>query len=359
MKKNLIWLILPTVLILNSCKKDDKVSTPDTSIKPAKGVYVLSEGAPGSNSTKLSFRDSSGNFTGDFFLQQNPSFTGGLGDLGNDMIIYGSKLYIVMNNSNRVTVLNASTGVFIDSIPFRNGAVGKQPRFALGYNGKVYVSAWDATVSIVDTTSLDIVGTINVGPNPEGLAAVGNYLYVANSGGFNPVPDSTVSVIDLTTNTEVQKIVACVNPQKIEANSVGNLYVSSYGNYTTIPAKIAVISSATNTRTAVLGTEFGFDHIRIFHDTAYLYNNYPSGVPVKLMNTLTNSIIRTEFVTDGTVVDVPYGIDIDEQNGDVYIADAVDYTNPGKVTCFGKNGVKKFSFSTTPGIDPNRILFVR
>jgi YVTN family beta-propeller protein len=359
MKKNVFVWVFAVAAIFSACKKDD-VSTPAPSITPAKGVYVLSEGGPGSNSTKLAYRDAaSGNFTGDFFLQQNPTITGGLGDIGNDAIIYGSKMYIVMNNSSRVTVLNASTATFIDSIPFRNGSAAKQPRFALGYRGKVYVTAWDATVSVIDTTTLTITKTITVGPNPEGLAAVGNYLYVANSGGFNTVPDSTVSVIDLNTNTEIKKITACVNPQKIESNSVGDLYVSSYGDYNTIPATVAVISSATNTRKAVLGTQFGFDHIRIFNDTAYLYNNYPSGVGVRVMNTLTNSIIRDAFITDGTTVDIPYGIDIDAQNGDVYITDAVDYIAPGKVTCFGRNGVKKFSFSVAPATMPNKVLFVR
>ena len=356
MKKNLIRWLLPVVVLLNACKKDD--ATPAGPVTgPAKGVYVLSEGNFGQNNTKLSFRSvATGLTTGDFFLQQNPALTGGLGDSGNDFIIYGGKMYIIMNGSNNIQVLNASTAVLIDSIALPGG-----PRFALGTRGKVYVSAYDGKVRVIDTTSLSIMNTINVGTNPEGIATFGNYLYVANSGGFNAFPappDSTVSVIDLNTNTEIKKITACVNPQKIEINAAGTAYVSSFGNFSSIPPAVAVINCATNERTAVLNSDYAYDHIRIFNDIAYFYNNY-GGASVKLYNTITNTLVRDNFITDGTVIQTSYGVNIDEENGDVYITDAKNFSTAGSVTCFDKNGVKKFSFPVSPGVSPNKVLFVR
>jgi hypothetical protein len=59
------------------------------------------------------------------------------------------------------------------------------------------------------------------------------------------------------------------------------------------------------------------------------------------------------------VIQTSYGINIDEQNGDVYITDAINFSSPGEVTCFNRNGVKKFSFSVSPGIIPNKVLFAR
>src|ERR1700712_2534038 len=102
MKKNLIKWLLPAVVLLNACTKDD--TTPSgPAVAAAKGVYVLSEGNFGQNNTKLSFRSvATGVTTGDFFVQQNPTLTGGLGDSGNDFIIYGGKMYIIMNGSNNI-----------------------------------------------------------------------------------------------------------------------------------------------------------------------------------------------------------------------------------------------------------------
>ncbi|MEO6668720.1 MAG: hypothetical protein ABIN36_04545 [Ferruginibacter sp.] len=359
MKKNLIKWILPAVLLFTACNKDNDVApvviTPvpvDTISKG--GAYILSEGGFGANNSKLAYRvDSSGVIFGDYFLEKNPALTGGLGDLANDMIVYGNKIYIVMNGSGNITVLNLATGVQITTIPVPSG-----PRFATGYNGKVYASAYDGTVKVIDTATLAISNSIVVGPNPEALVAVGNYLYVTNSGGLNPVPDSTISVVDLNTQLETQKITVGINPQKIEANSLGDLYVSSYGNFTSIPATVTVVSSATKSVKATLNSDYSYSQVRIHNDTAYFYNNYGGAGTCKMYNTIADTTIRSEFITDGTVITSPYGINIDDK-GNVYIADAGDFTSSGSVTCFDRNGVKKFSFSVAPGVNPNKIVFVK
>lgn len=352
--------IAAAILLLNACKKVETPVVTPVVLTPATGIYVLSEGGFGSNNTKLSFyNNASSSVTGDYFLQQNPTIPTGLGDTGNDMITYGGKLYIVMNVSGRVTVLDASNGKFIKNISFIDGTFNKQPRYACAARGKVYVTAYDNKVSVIDTTSLSIVKTIAVGPNPEGIAASQDYLYVANSGGYNAIPDSTLSLIDLNTETEIRKIKVGVNPNKVQINQGGNIFVSAYGNFGSIPASISVINGQTNVTSINLGPNFAYSHIRIAGDLAYIYNNYGSGGTAKVFNSATNTFVRNEFVTDNTIITTPYGIDVDEQNGDVYIADAKNYVTAGSVTCFGSEGKKKFSFSTAPGVSPNKIVFRR
>ncbi len=352
-------------VVINACKKNDTTPAAPVQLSPAIGEYILSEGGFNGNNTKLSFyNNATSTVVGDFFLQQNPSRPLGLGDTGNDMIVYGSKLYIVMNNSSLVTVVSANTATFIKNIIFGNGTEvavtnKKFPRYAVGARGKVYVTAYDATVSVIDTTSLTIIKTIPVGPNPEGIAASANYLYVANSGGLNLVPDSTVSLIDLNTETEIKKIKVGVNPNKVEINQAGNIFVSAYGNFGSIPPSISVINGQTNTNGINLGPNFQYSHIRIFGDIAYVFNNYGGSGTAKVFNSATNTIVRNEFITDGTFITTPYGINIDELNGDVYIADAKNYVSAGSVTCFSSEGVKKFSFSVAPGVSPNKIVFRR
>jgi YVTN family beta-propeller protein len=354
------FTIVGIAIACNACKKnDDAAPTALVQLTPAIGEYILSEGGFGGNNTKLSFyNNATSTVVGDFFLQQNPG-NAGLGAVGNDMIVYGSKLYIVMNVTSNVTVLNASNATFIKKIPFFNGAVEKEPRYAVAARGKIYVTAYDATVSVIDTSSLTIVKTIPVGPNPEGIAASDNYLYVANSGGLNLVPDSTVSLIDLNTETEIKKIKVGVNPNKVEINQAGNIFVSAYGNFGNIPPSLSVINGSTNANGINLGPNFQYSHLRIFGDIAYAYNNYGGAGTAKVFNTATNTIVRNEFITDGTVITTPYGINVDDLTGDVYIADAKNYVSAGSVTCFTSAGVKKFSFSVAPGVNPNKIVFRR
>lgn len=362
MRKNLIKWAIPLAVLTVACNKnDDETTTPVVS--PATGVYVLSEGNFSGNNTKLAFYNiATTTATGSFYEQQNPSQTTGLGDTGNDMLIYGGKLYIVMNGSGQVVVLNAKTGVQIQRINFRtSGGVNKSPRYATASAGKVYVSAYDNTVSVVDTSSLAITNTITVGSNPEGLAIHGNYLYVANSGGLNfPNFDSTVSVVDLRTNAEVKKITVGLNPNKVEVSSTGEVFVSRYGNFSSELPGISVIRTSDNTLKEKLGTGFAYSHLRIAGDIAYFYNNYGGAGTCKVYNTSTNTVVRNEFITQsGVTIATPYGINVDSQNGDVYIMDAKDYVSSGEVTCFNKDGQKKFSFTVAPGVSPNKVVFIR
>jgi hypothetical protein len=69
--------------------------------------------------------------------------------------------------------------------------------------------------------------------------------------------------------------------------------------------------------------------------------------------------MANNFVVDGTVIVNPYSVNIDTQNGDVYITDAKNSILAGELLCFDKTGKKKFSAGTTPGVGPNKVVFVR
>ena len=59
----------------------------------------------------------------------------------------------------------------------------------------------------VDTTSLKVDAKVIVGFQPDELEILGEYIYVANSGGYRaPEYDNTVSVIELNRFKQVQKI---------------------------------------------------------------------------------------------------------------------------------------------------------
>lgn len=358
MKKNWIKWMLPALVLLQSCSKDDVPVGPAT--PAATGLYVISEGNASQNNAKLGFYNlASSTFTGDYFVQQNPTETA-LGNTANDAIIYGSKLYVVMNVSSQVLVLNAANGTLLKRIDFGTTPNFKNPRYAVGAKGKVYVTAYDNTVNVIDTSALTLGSPIAVGADPEGIAVYGNYLYVANSGGLNyPNVDSTVSVIDLNTSAEIKKIKVGYNPNKVKVASNGDVYVSAYGVFGISTASISVINSSSNTLKTTLGSAYEYSHVEIFGNTAYFFNNYGGAGTAKVYNTDTNTDIRAEFITDGTAITTPYGINVDEQNGDVYITDSKDYTTAGSVTCFDKSGKKKFSFSVTPGVSPNKVVFNR
>ncbi len=113
-KNNLFLFVILLVFTIFSCTKDK--TPPPATPKVTTGVYVLDQGIYGHNNTMLTYYDfAGGTQTTDYFRNVNGF---GLGDTGSDFIIYGGKVYIVMNNSGYVAVASKLTAMFIDTIRF-------------------------------------------------------------------------------------------------------------------------------------------------------------------------------------------------------------------------------------------------
>lgn len=347
-------LAVAMVATIFSCKKGDVPGPSPEVPKITAGVYVLNEGSFNGNNTTLTFYDfAKGNPVTDIYKNVNGS---GLGDTGNDMIIYGSKMYIVMNVSSYVEVADASTSKSIKKIDFKKAAQPLSPRFVTASNNKVFVSSWDGTVAVIDTTSLAIERFINVGKNPEQMVVAGNKLYVCNSGGITPGYDSTISVIDLNTLTETSKIKVGTNPTAITTDNSGNIYVMCTGNYGNIVPQLVKVDINNNTITKRL--LISLSKLRFYKGTIYATGGY--GIPfVKKIDPSNLAVVAENFIKDGTSVILPYALNIDESTGDVYIGDGRDYISSGMVYCFDNTGNLKFKFSTAPGLLPNTVVFYK
>jgi YVTN family beta-propeller protein len=353
-KEKLILFISTFTVFFFSCKKNETSSQPPP--KVTTGLYVLNQGSFGANNTMLTYYDLASSIqTTDFFKNVNGF---GLGDTGSDFVMYGGKVYIVMNVSGYIAVVNSFTAKFMDTISFKNGSQNRGPQNILASGTHVFVSSTDGTVAVIDTTSLSIVKYITVGSNPAQMAISGSNLYVSNTGGYSaPDYDSTVSVIDLNSFTETEKIVVGTNPGSLAGDSSGNLYVVCTGDYVSIAPSLAKVSLATNKVTLRVDSALG--SIRYYNNTLLTTGGYLGAPVTGILNTSDLSAVRPSFVTDGTTIENPYGMDVDPANGDVYIGDAKDYTSSGEVFCFDLSGKKKFSFSVAPGISPIKTVLIQ
>jgi hypothetical protein len=159
-KNNLYFLVIFFGIFLSGCSKDD-MAPPPAPPKVTTGLFVLNQGLYGANNTTLTYYDfGSSTPTTDFFKQINAF---GLGDTGSDMVIYGGKMYIVINNSGYVAVVNSVSAKFIDTIGFKNNGVNRGPENVVAAEGKVFVSTTDGNVAVIDTATLSITKFIKVG----------------------------------------------------------------------------------------------------------------------------------------------------------------------------------------------------
>ncbi|MEX1011705.1 MAG: YncE family protein [Balneolaceae bacterium] len=109
------------------------------------------------------------------------------------------RLFIILNNSDRIEVVDPETLESIESIPM-DGEGGFTPSGFTDLDGeKGYVAGlYTNEVAVVDLESMEITGTrIAVGQNPQAMAVSGTTLFVGNNG-FGA--DRTVSVIDTDTD---------------------------------------------------------------------------------------------------------------------------------------------------------------
>jgi DNA-binding beta-propeller fold protein YncE len=376
MKKHFaISLLALLVFLAAGCRKTaapiPEMTTPLFTGNPSaspKGMYLLNEGNFNSNKASLDYLDYLGGvFDLDLFGQANPQATKGLGDVGNDIGIYGSKVYIVVNNSNKVEVLDLATNKHLGQVDIVNC------RNITFYDGKAYVSAYlgqvanpndpAGIVAEIDTTTLTITRQVTVGRQPEKLAVVNGKLYVANSGNYSPADyEHTVSVIDLANLTEIRRIDVAIDLDCLLPDGLGNIYVTSRGDNYSIPSDLFVIDC--NADTVKKDFHLPASAICIDAGKAYILStDFNSGtgkttIAYSLIDINTATILPGAFITDGTdkQIAAPYGITVNPSTKEILVTDAKDFVSPGTLYCFDPSGKKEWS--TTTGDIPADFAFV-
>jgi len=238
-----------------------------------------------------------------------------------------------------------------------DAGTSSSPRSLTSANGKVYVVLYDGHVAQLDTVSLSVEKTIAVGANPDASVISNNKLYVANTGGMAATYDNTISVINLSTFTETKKIVVNLNPGTIKADSYGDIYVVSKGDYNQVPGKFQRVEAGTDKVTDIAVTVKNFD---IVGDNAYISNfDYDAAwqatnKTIAIYNVKNEELINTNIITTD-IIKTPYCITVDPVSKDIYLG-VSDYVNNGKMYCFTSNGILRFTFLT--GVNPAKVVFI-
>ena len=360
--------------LLNSCRNDVMVVPPmeiETgdvqTIDEYVGMYVLCEGNMGSNKATLDYLDlQTGVYSRNIYPSRNPSTVMELGDVGNDAKIYGSRLWLVINCSNKVEVADAATAVSLGHVDIPNCrfvAFHEGYAYVTSYVGKVGGASVIGSVYKVDTLSLKVVGQVEVGYQPDELAVAGDRLYVANSGGYNVLQgldyDNRVSVIDLKTFQVIKHIDVAPNLFRIRADRYGRLWVASRGDYMTWPSRLYLLQDdavCDSIDTPVSDMAFRGDSLVFYGAQTDVFTGKIS-VGYGIIDIGSREIISRRLMEYPSVVETPYGIMVHPQTGDIYVMDATNYVSSGRLFCFDTNGQLKWQ--TWTGDIPGHAVFVR
>jgi YVTN family beta-propeller protein len=146
-------------------------------------------------------------------------------------------------------------------------------------------------VSVVDTSTNTIIGTVRVGFNPIGVAVTpsGAFAYVANNG------SSSVSVIDTSTNTVVATVPVSGSPIGVTITPNGAFaYVATNGS-----SSVSVIDTSTRTVVATVAGVIDPVRVVITPDGAFAYVTNSLVGTVTVINTSSNVVVGTIPIGDG------------------------------------------------------------
>ncbi len=370
----LYTLGLLAALLLSGCREDiyiqqsTSTETEEPRFTGVDGFYLLNEGNMGSNKSTLDYFDETqGIYTRNIYAERNPSAVKELGDVGNDLEIYGSKLYAVINCSHKVEVMRASDAERIAKLDIPNC------RYAIGHGRYVYISSYVSPVQDdpkaprgavfkVDTLSLRVVDRVDVGYQPEEMAISNGKIYIANSGGYRkPNYDRTVSVIDIDRFHVVKEIDVDINLHRVKRDSRGMIYVSSRGDNANIPSQLYVIDPQLDRVVAHVDTRVS--DMWIHGDSAYIYSAATNDLTGKraisysILNLNTLQVIDDRIIKDGTDADIrmPHGIAIHPITREIYITDARNYVSSGRIHCYTPDGTLRWTQTT--GEIPSSLAF--
>jgi len=354
-------------ITLMGCSEEDSIPKieeedlfPQT-VTAIDGLYMLNQGNMNTNKASLDFYDyASGKYLKNIFGEINPDATLGLGDVGNDLGIYGSKLYAVINKSSKLEIMDAKTAKRLKVIDIDNA------RFITFAKGKAYVSAYGSSlngfVTEIDTSTFEIKRTVEVGRQPEQLAVVDGKLYVANAGWASaPDYETALSVVDLNSFDVINKIEVGANLLHVKADKYGDLYVSSQGDFGAIPSKLHVIDTKEGSVKKTFDVPVA--NLTIVEDRAYVvsstydWDNDKNITGYHLVDVKNEKLLEGSFLPTSVSDEIkaPSALAVDPVSKYIYIADARDYVSQGKLYGIDKNGNLKFTIET--GDVPASIAF--
>ena len=331
---------------LIGCAKDPVSALREVPVPSARGVYVVNQGNFGRANSSLSYFDLiSFHVYNDVFTAVNGK---NLGDVAQTMSIRGSSGYVVVNNSQKIEILDLATNLNTGTIPTGSGSSPGQMAF-VNDTVALVTDLYANALLVVNVAARHVTGGIPVGANPASVAIAAGKAYVSNSG-FGS--GRTVSVVSLQSLSVVRTLTVADNPAGVEITPSGTVYVVCTGSYdftnpaNDTPARIMVIDPAFDIVTDSIFIGGHATDIGIGIDgIGYV----PSTTEVLRVDTRVNRV--TGVFRGGSY----FAVGVEAASGDVYLSDPKSYIQPGTVSVFAPNGQLRTQFDA--GLIPGAFTF--
>ncbi len=349
MKLNL-YLLLFTILFLTACDDDD---TPTTQSEFATGLLVLNEGSFQQDLASISHIDTeTKQVTNNVFNQVNGR---NLGDIGQSMSIVGDLMYIIVNNSQKIEVVNTNT---LETIQTITGFAS--PRYFLSIsNDKAYVSnLFGGKVDIVDLNNFSITDSFSMPCEADTNFCWTEQMVFLNDKAFvASMKDAEILVINTTTDELEKRIKVGIDPNSLVLTSSGDLWVLCGGGFAP-PLQENAALYRIDTDALEVAQSWQFDDINETPDRLNISSDEQS------LYYLNGGVYRFD-VNDTELPTTPvvssndhffYNLSMHPETDNLYLTDAIDFQQNGLL--FEVDG-QTYAFIDTfeVGVIPSKVYF--
>lgn len=346
-------IIIFCLLAFVACKPDKPVVPIPELPEESNGVFVVCEGSLSYGNAALSLYQEGKEVIADVYKAANGS---SIGDVLQSVTRMDDRLYLCVNNSDKVLVIGAQDFKLEATISI------PKPRYILKISAtKAYVSTlFSNKVYVINPSANVVTDTLSLPAlNPEEMVLIGAEAYIAAW----DTASNEVYVVNTTSNTLARTItVAGKAPQAMRMDQEGKLWILSGNNASGVPAAWSRVDAVTGALLASYHFPAAADPIRpVFNpggDTLYWISvNQYGGTNengIYRMPVNATALPATPFIP-AVAWQYFWALGIDPVTGLIYVGDPKGFTQKGSVQVYQQDGSEKFSFPV--GVGPGSFYF--
>lgn len=365
-------MLSSVILLMTACSGLEDILPDDVPLNADAngGVFILCEGNFNSGNSTLSYyRPSTKTVENEVFARVNDRR---LGDTGQSIVIYDNTAYIAVENSGIIWSMDIQNFKVKGQLTATGENTMINPRYVHRVSDtKAYATdLYSHYITIFNPTTMTYTGSIDVSEaanmgycSTEQMVQWGNEVFV-NCWSYS----DKILVIDTTTD----KVTDCITlpslqpkSMKMDVNMNGKLWVITDGGYDTGADRFGegtphLFRIDARSRAIELDLVLENDDANVqvatnaAADTLYILNN-----DIYRMSMYDNALPKRPFITAPVDSDGKrhklYGVSVNPYNGDIYVADAVDYKQSGTIYRYSSQGILLDQFRV--GIIPNSFAF--
>ncbi len=340
----LIRFLIVYLLIFSSCKKEEKKTSVITPPETGHTTLVINEGTYNwGNASLSSISTLQSTIENDVFTTANNR---PLGDVFQSIFPYKDELWLIVNNSQKIERVNSKTFASLGVI---NNL--QSPRLALQVaENKVYVSDLHANaIHIINPQNASKTGEIACTGWTEGMLLHNNFAWVCN------VRKNKIYIINTTNDQITDSVQVGDSPTSIVKDKNNNVWVLCEGNLppNETAGSIWKINEETKSEMAHFTVPNIYNHpkrlqINTTGDTFYYLN-----AGVFQVNVDATELPAAAFLPENGRLF--YGLGIHPTDNSIWVSDAKDFIQNGKVYQYNSAGVEQKNYSV--GIIPAGFYF--